>query len=91
MSIQKAIESLNKQFVNINAVDYTDWSGGEPGKAIWFRQEGEGFADGQPYFNYFGYSNNSSPGVHEKVHKALTKLGLYAEPHDAGTWMAFRI
>lgn len=80
--MKKAIETLNKLFPKINAVCTTEWDGNKGG--IWFRQEGAYHKDGMPYFDYY-----STDQVHPEVEKTLTKLGLFAEPHDAGTWFAY--
>ena len=77
------IDRLNKLFPNIKAVSTVEWDGEEGG--IWFRQEGNTHSDGMPYFDYW----SSYDQVHPEVQKALESMGLYAEPHDAGTWMAY--
>ena len=81
--MKKAIATLNRLFPKINAVCTTEWDGSKGG--IWFRQEGEAHKDGIPYFDYY----NDNQQVHPEVEKAFKKLGLYAEPYDAGTWMAY--
>jgi hypothetical protein len=80
--MKKAIATLNRLFPNINAVSTVEWDGEEGG--IWFRQEGNLHTDGMPFFEYY-----SDEQVHPEVNKALKSLGLYAEPYDAGTWMAY--
>ena len=81
--MKNKIAKLNKMFPKIKAVCSTEWDGKKGG--IWFRQEGEYHTDDVPYFNYWSMNTQ----VHPKVEAALTSLGLYAEPHDAGTWFAY--
>lgn len=78
----KLIAKLNKKFPGINAVSTVEWDGREGG--IWFRQEGALHPDGTYYFDYYG-----SPQVHPEVEKVLDSHGFFAEPYDAGTWMAY--
>ena len=82
ININKAIATLNKKFPGICAVSTEEWDGSKGG--IWFRQEGNSHTDGMPFFDYYG-----SPDVHPEVNKTLKSLDLYAEPYDAGTWMAY--
>ena len=77
------INKLNKLFPKINAVCSSEWNGRKGG--IWFRQEGEYHTDDTPYFNY--YSNDTQ--VHPEVEAELTKMELFAEPNDPGTWFAW--
>jgi len=81
--MKRAIATLNRLFPKINAVSTVEWDGEEGG--IWFRQEGNLHTDGMPFFDY--YSDGEQ--VHPELSKALKSLGLYAEPYDAGTWMAY--
>jgi hypothetical protein len=81
--MKNKITKLNRLFPNIKAVSTVEWDGEEGG--IWFRQEGRCHTDGMPYFDYY----NDEQQVHPEVEKALKGMGLYAEPYDAGTWMAF--
>lgn len=83
MTITKAIARLNKKFPGINAVPSEDFDGSEGG--IWFQQEGALHPDGTYYFDYYGLNQ-----VHSELQKTLDSLGLFAEPYDAGTWMAFK-
>lgn len=83
MSMTKHINKLNKLFPKINAVCSSGFNGQKGG--IWFRQEGEYHTDDMPYFNYWSNSNQ----VHPAVEAALTKMGLFAEPNDPGTWFAW--
>lgn len=80
--MRKHIEKLNRMFPKINAVCTEEWDGRKGG--IWFRQEGEYHTDNMPYFDYY-----SREQVHPEVQKALESMGLFAEPHDAGTWFAW--
>jgi hypothetical protein len=82
--MKKEIAKLNELFPNIKAVSTLEWDGDDSG--IWFRQEGNCHTDGKPYFNY----HNVDTPVHPEVAKVLKDLGLYAEPYDAGTWMAYK-
>ena len=79
----KLIKKLNATFPGINAVSTVEWDGNEGG--IWFRQEGNLHPDGTYYFDYYG-----SRQVHPEVEKMLDSAGFFAEPYDAGTWMAYR-
>jgi hypothetical protein len=81
--MKNKIAKLNQMFPKIKAVSTVEWDGEEGG--IWFRQEGEYHTDDMLYFDYW----SSNEQVHPEVQKALKSLGLYAEPYDAGTWMAY--
>lgn len=81
--MQAKIKKLNKLFPNINAVCSSEWEMRDT-KGIWFRQEGERYTDDVPYFNYW-----STVHVHPKLQAILTKMDLYAEPNDPGTWFAW--
>lgn len=83
-NVKKAIVALNKKFPGICAVSTEEWDGNEGG--IWFRQEGNMHTDGMPYFDYYSMSGNQ---VHPAVEKVLDGFGMFAEPYDAGTWMAY--
>lgn len=80
--MKSKITKLNKIFPGIEAVSTIEWDGNEGG--IWFRQEGNLHVDGTPFFDYYG-----NPQVHPEVQKALSAMGLMAEPYDGGTWMAY--
>jgi hypothetical protein len=80
--MKNKIAKLNELFPKIKAVSTTEWDGEEGG--IWFRQEGNLHTDGMPFFDCY-----HDEQVHPEVQKALKSLGLYAEPYDAGTWMAY--
>lgn len=82
--MQRAIDTLNKKFPNINAVPASEFSA-EMENGIWFRQEGEAHPDGTSYFNYYRPIE-----VHPEVEEVLGELGFFPEPYDAGTWFAWK-
>ena len=85
MTLQKKIDKLNAKFPSIAAVSTVEWDGREEYPGIWFRQEGECHTDDMPYFDYY----NCNEQVHPEVQKVLEEIGMYAEPNDPGTWMAY--
>jgi hypothetical protein len=78
-------QEANELFPGIKAVCSSVWDGEKGG--IWFRQEGACHPDGMPYFDYW----NTETQVHPAVRAALTDMGLFAEPHDPGTWFAWKL
>ena len=85
MTITNIINNINKSFANINAVHISEWKkADEDAKAIWFRMEGEEHADGVRYFNPYG-----TPEFHPELVKFLDGVGMYLQPNDNGTLMAY--
>jgi hypothetical protein len=90
MTLQTAIDKLNKKFPGCDAAPMVEFNGRET-DGIWFRNsEGHSLSDGLPMFDPY-YWDESTFGTHPKVEAALKSLGYYSEAYDSGTLMAYSI
>jgi len=78
--MEKKMERLARKFPKVWFKDGGEFSPDHDG-LIW-TGEGSYIGDANA-FDYYGYGNTM--GIHPELHKALDKLGLYAEFYDAGT------
>jgi len=79
-SLETKMQKLAKQFPGVWMKDGEEFSAGYE-NTIWTGEGSEIGSDSA--FDFFGYRNTM--GVHPRLLRALSSLGLYAEFYDAGT------
>ena len=78
--MQTMISKLSKMFPESLPVSTIEWNGNAGG--IWFRGSEDYLATGERVFDYY---------INPCIAAVLESAGWYAEPHDAGTCMAYPI
>lgn len=96
MDASKAIEILQGQFPKIDGICLGSEMGySEDSIFLGDCAEG-GTIDGDYACNYFGFESDPKEkiwvmGIHRKLEACLNGCGFFAECHDAGTYLAYRI
>lgn len=91
---EKLVEELKKKFGSKFWVKPgIQWNGG--GAALW-SGEGAVMPDGKDAFNYNGYDSDPQEkiwvmGVHKDLVKWTDSKGLFWEPNDPGTYLAYSV
>lgn len=79
------LKKLQRMFPESKPVCTSEWNG-TPG-GIWFRGSEDYLANGERVFDYYNVEWNFC--INPRIASVLDRAGWFAEPHDAGTCMAY--
>ena len=79
--MKNVIKKINKKYPTIDAVPSEEFDGSKGG--IWFKGTEETYINGLPVLD--------CSMVNEEFDDFLESLGLFGEPYDAGTLMAYKV
>ena len=90
MAITTTIKKLKAQFPTLDVVPSEEFDGTEGG--LWFKNSTEVESGGYPLFNYYTEDHQEKVyvmGIHRRLGAVLEEAGMFGEPHDSETLMAW--